>query len=104
MKNACVTTSQLTSDEREVHLSLDEITNQWVAEVSISKYITKFRKAGWREIRRLDYPDGRPAIVWFAAPDFALSFRKPIKRQMSEEQRKASAARIRAVAGTKSIT
>lgn len=104
MKNAHVTVSQLSRDEREVHISLDEITNQWVAEVSIGKYITKFRKAGWREIRRLEYEDGRPAIVWFAAPDFALGIRKPIKRQMSDEQRKASADRLKARLAANSIT
>lgn len=104
MKNAHVTVSQLSRDEREVHISLDEITNQWVAEVSIGKYITKFRKAGWREIRRLEYEDGRPAIVWFAAPDFALGIRKPIKRQMSDEQRKASADRLKACLAANSIT
>ena len=103
MKNAHVTVSQLSRDEREVHISLDEITNQWVAEVSIGKYITKFRKAGWREIRRLEYEDGRPAIVWFAAPDFALGIRKPIKRQMSDEQRKASADRLKARLAANSI-
>ena len=104
MKNAHVTVSQLSRDEREVHISLDEITNQWVAEVSIGKYITKFRKAGWREIRRLEYEDGRPAIVWFAAPDFALGIRKPIKRQMSDDQRKASADRLKARLAANSIT
>lgn len=104
MKNAHVTVSQLSRDEREVHISLDEITNQWVAEVSIGKYITKFRKAGWREIRRLEYEDGRPAIVWFVAPDFALGIRKPIKRQMSDEQRKASADRLKARLAANSIT
>lgn len=103
MKNAHVTVSQLSRDEREVHISLDEITNQWVAEVSIGKYITKFRKAGWREIRRLEYEDGRPAIVWFAAPDFALGIRKPVKRQMSDEQRKASADRLKARLAANSI-
>lgn len=104
MKNKHVTVSQLSRDEREVHISLDEITNQWVAEVSIGKYITKFRKAGWREIQRLDYEDGRPAIVWFAAPDFALGIRKPIKRQMSDEQRKASADRLKARLAANPIT
>lgn len=104
MKNNHVTVSQLTREEREVHISLDEVTNQWVAEVSIAKYINKFRKAGWREIRRLDYEDGRAAIVWFAAPDFALGIRKPTKRQVSDEQRQASAARLRARAAEKSIT
>lgn len=99
-----VTVSQLTRDEREVHISLDEITNQWVAEVSIGKYITKFRNAGWRELRRLEYEDGRPAIVWFAAPAFALGIRKPVKRQMSDEQRKAAAERMKAQRKSKDIT
>lgn len=104
MKEQYVTVNQLTRDEREVHISLDEVTNQWVAEVSIGKYITKFKKAGWREIRRLNYQDGRPAVVWFAAPDFALGIRKPVKRQMSDEQRKASAERMKARIAAKSIT
>ena len=87
---------QLSREEREVHISYDEITKQWLVEASVGKYINKFRKMGWKEIRTLQYQDGRTAIAWFVAPEFALSIRKPVKKTQSEEQRKASSERMRA--------
>ena len=88
---------QLSREEREVHISYDEITKQWIVETSVSKYINKFRKMGWKEIRTLQYQDGRTAIAWFVAPEFALSVRKPIRKTQSEEQRKASSERLKAM-------
>lgn len=92
-----VTVDQLSREEREVHISYDEITKQWLVEASVGKYINKFRKMGWREIRTLEYEDGRTAIAWFVAPEFALSIRKPVKRVQSEEQKKASSERMKAM-------
>ena len=88
---------QLSREEREVHISYDEITKQWLVEAPVGKYIHKFRKMGWKEIRTLQYQDGRTAIAWFVAPEFALSIRKPVKKTQSEEQRKASSERMRAM-------
>lgn len=88
---------QLSREEREVHISYDEITKQWLVEASVGKYINKFRKMGWKEIRTLQYQDGRTAIAWFVAPEFALSIRKPVKKTQSEEQRKASSERMKAM-------
>lgn len=88
---------QLSREEREVHISYDEITKQWLVEASVGKYINKFRKMGWKEIRTLQYQDGRTAIAWFVAPEFALSIRKPVRKTQSEEQRKASSERMRAM-------
>lgn len=86
---------QLSREEREVHISYDEITKQWLVETSVGKYINKFRKMGWKEIRTLQYQDGRTAIAWFVAPEFALSIRKPVRKTQSEEQRKASSERMK---------
>lgn len=98
--NATITT-KLTREEQEVHLSYDEISRQWCAEASVAKYINKFRKAGWKEIRTLTYPNGKTAIAWFVAPDFALSIRKPEKKSISPEQRLAMKERLSS--GLKSV-
>ena len=88
---------QLSREEREVHISYDDITKQWLVDASVGKYINKFRMMGWKEIRTLQYQDGRTAIAWFVAPEFALSIRKPVKKTQSEVQRKASSERMRAM-------
>lgn len=87
--------SRLLPEEREVHIWLDDVDRKWKAEVSIGKYITKFVKAGWKEISRATYDDGQAAIITFEAPENGVSIRKPIKRKMSEEHKKAAAERMR---------
>ena len=47
-----ILTGRLSQEEREVHIWLDDVDRKWKAEVSIGKYISKFQKAGWVEVRR----------------------------------------------------
>lgn len=90
-----ILTGRLSQEEREVHIWLDDVDRKWKAEVSIGKYISKFQKAGWVEVRRDTYKDGSVAVVLFEAPEFAISIRKPTKRKVSEEQIEASRERMK---------
>lgn len=85
---------KLDAGEREVHIWLDDIDRIWYAEVSIGKYINKFRKMGWKEEKTYCDKDGKTVMAMFSAPEFAVTIRKPVKRVVSDELKQAASERL----------
>lgn len=84
----------LSKEEKETMLWIDEIKGYWIAETSIQKDITKFRKQGWEEIF-VWTDDNKCYRARFKAPRFAVSIRKPQKREISDERKEAARERMK---------
>ena len=65
----------LTTEEREVHMWLDDTDRKWKGEASIPRYIRKFRKMGWR-VKREELDDSGEAVyALFEAPENMITVR-----------------------------
>lgn len=93
-------TSKVTAEEREVVINLYPNENgEWTAFLytCVEKYANRCKKQGWTQISETRHTDGCFVSAEFTAPAKAVSIRNanPLKREISEEQRKAATERFR---------
>lgn len=89
--------TKLTKDERETTLNYCESDDCWYIDTSIGTHIRKCDKLGYECTGVQYYNDGTIMAKQYKVPKFAISFRKPekIKREITDEQRKAISDRMR---------
>ena len=93
------TSTRLTKEEREVNLIYSELDNKWYADVTVWKYMNKFKKQGWKITNTQYYPNGDIMAMQFEAPAHAISIRtyEKVKREMSDEQRQTMSERMKKI-------
>lgn len=84
----------LAIDERETILSYNEADNFWEVYTAVRKHMNKFDKLGWEVTNVEHYPDGTVSGKFYKVPNRAISFRSPVKREVTEEQRQAARERF----------
>lgn len=99
-------TSKVSAEEREVVINLTPDENgEWIANLytCVEKYANRCKKKGWTQISETWHTDGVFVCAEFTAPAKAVSIRNanPVKREMSEEQRKAASERFRKIKNEK---
>lgn len=85
---------RLAIDERETILSYNEADNFWEVYTAVRKHMNKFEKLGWEVTNIEYYPDGEVFGKFYKVPNRAISFRSPVKREVTEEQRQAARERF----------
>ena len=78
--------SRLTSEEKETVISFDYATRTWLMDTTILKYYNKALRQGWTQLKRYIYPDGSVCGGVFQAPDYAITIRSTLKKQLTENQ------------------
>jgi hypothetical protein len=80
----------LSRAEKEVILTIDEETQEWLAYVSSPYWMRRFERAGW-ECTKTDYfPDGRVLSKNYKAPKKRVGILKERpKRELTDEERLA---------------
>lgn len=73
--------------ERETLLLFNEADNAWTIDSAVMKHIHKFDKLGYECIDEQRYTDGSLRSKQYKVPVCAISFRSPIKRELTDEQR-----------------
>lgn len=86
---------KLTKEERETIIAFCEADDSYHIDTSIQVHIRKFDKLGYECINEQKYEDGTIMAKVYKAPKFAISFRSPKRRTMTDEQRAANAERLR---------
>ena len=77
---------RLIKEEKEVIFLLDEVSKTWNLDTTILKYYNKAKKQGWKQLVEYVYDDGTVCGGVFEAPDYAVTIRSAVKKQMSEKQ------------------
>lgn len=85
---------RLTSDERETILNYNEADNCWEVYTAVRKHMNKFDKLGWECTNIEYYPDGEISGKFYKVPNRAIAFRSPVKKELTEEQKKAAIERL----------
>ena len=85
---------RLTPDERETILNYNEADNCWEVYTAVRKHMNKFEKLGWEVTNIEYYPDGEVFGKFYKVPNRDISFRSPVKREVTEEQRQAARERF----------
>lgn len=90
------TNTRLTREEREVILNYSEMDNKWYADVTITKYMNKFKKQGWKIVGTQYYPNGDVMSMQFEAPVHSITIRplEKTKREFTDEQKLAMSERM----------
>lgn len=88
-------TEKLHKDERETIITFCEADDEYIIETSIAVHMRKFDKLGYECIGEQKYADGSIMSKEYRVPKFAIVFRKPTKREYSEEERAAIAQRLK---------
>lgn len=86
---------KLTREERETIVTICEADGCYHIDTSIQAHIRKFDKLGYSCIEEQRYDDGTVMSKQYKVPKYAISFRSPKKRTLTDEQRAASAERLR---------
>lgn len=86
---------KLHRDERETLIIFNEADNEYIIETTIFAHIRKFDKLGYEVVKEQKYSDGTIMSKEYKVPKFAITFRKPVKRVVSEEQKKELAERLK---------
>lgn len=76
----------LTKEERESHISLDDVDKMWILESMIPRQFRKALKQGWTPIKQYVYEDGTVCGMVLTAPERAITFRNILKKKMSKKQ------------------
>lgn len=86
--------NHLTLEERETTLNYNEADNCWEVYTAVRKHMNRFDKLGWECTNIEYYPDGEISGKFYKVPNRAISFRSPVKKELTEEQRKAAIERL----------
>ena len=86
---------KLTREDRETIIIFCEADNSYHIDTSIQMHIRKFDKLGYECISEQTYKDGTIMAKVYKVPKFAISFRSPKRKTLSDEQRAIAAERLR---------
>ena len=86
--------NHLTAEERETILNYNEENNYWEVYTAVRKHMNKFDKLGWECVNVEYYPDGEISGKSYKVPNWAICFRSPVKKELTEEQRQAVRERL----------
>lgn len=78
--------SKLTQEEKEVNLLYDSVLKKWIMDTTVMKFYNKAKKQGWTQTAEYIYEDGCVCGGVFEAPDYSVTVRSVIKKQMSDKQ------------------
>lgn len=78
---------KLTREERETIILYNEVDDEFIIDSSVQKHIRKFDKLGYECTDTRNYDDGTVEAKSYRVPVWAISFRSPVKRTVTEEQR-----------------
>ena len=77
---------RLTSDEKETVLTFDYSSHMWMMDTTILKHYNKAIRQGWQPIKQYIYEDGSICGGSFYAPDYAITIRSTLKKQLTDNQ------------------
>ena len=84
-----------TKEERETHIWIDDVDNDfYYIETSMFSYINKFNKLGYEVVDK-EIENDKVIRATYKVPKFVISFRKPVKRTVTEEQRQKASERFK---------
>lgn len=86
---------RLTLDERETAVTYNEADKYWEIYTAVKMHMNKFDKLGYECTHVERYEDGEIMAKFYKVPRHAVSFRSPIKREMTVEQREAARERLK---------
>jgi uncharacterized protein YciI len=87
--------AKLTAEERETIITFCEADDYFVIDTSYQVHIRKFDKLGYECTGTQLYDDGSVMAKQYKVPKFAIVFRKPVKHEMTEEQRQNASERMK---------
>lgn len=88
---------KLTKSERETIIIFNEADGFFDIETSVQSHIRKFDRLGYKCTSTQLYSDGTVQAKCYNVPKWAITFRKPAKRVMSDEQRAAARERLQGI-------
>lgn len=91
---------KLTRAERETLINFCEADGEYIIETSIAAHIRKFDKLKYNCTREQLYDDGSVMCKEYRVPKRAVSFRKPEKPALSDEQKAKASANLKAIRET----
>ena len=77
---------RLTSDEKETVLQYDAADKKWIMDTTVLKHYNKAQRQGWKQLVKYVYDDNSVCGGIFEAPDYAVTIRSTVKKQMSDNQ------------------
>lgn len=78
--------TKLSIEEKECLLCFDAVDKKWIMDTTVLKYYNKAVKQGWTQLKEYVYDDGTVCGGVFEAPDYAVTIRSIVKKQMSDRQ------------------
>ena len=78
--------TKLTQEEKEVILLYDNARKAWIMDTTVMKFYNKAKKQGWTQTVEYIYEDGAVCGGVFEAPDYSITVRSVVKKQMSNKQ------------------
>lgn len=78
---------KLTRAERETIIIYNELDDAYIIDSSVQKHIRRFDKLGYECTDTQLYDDGTMCSKQYKVPVCAISFRSPVKRELTDEQR-----------------
>ena len=73
-------------EEKECLLNFDAVDKKWVMDTTVMKLYNKAVKQGWTQIKKYVYSDGTVCGGVFEAPDYSVTIRSVVKKQLSDKQ------------------
>ena len=73
-------------EERECLLNFDAVDKKWIMDTTVMKLYNKAVKQGWTQIKKYIYGDGTVCGGVFIAPDYSVTIRSVVKKQLSDKQ------------------
>ena len=78
---------RLSLEERECLLNFDSVDKKWTMDTTVMKYYNKAVKQGWTQLKKYVYADdGTTCGGVFIAPDYSVTIRNVVKKQLSDKQ------------------
>jgi len=85
MRKICIGV-RLTLEEKETMLQYDASDKKWTIDTTVLRHYNKAKRQGWTQLVEYVYDDGSVCGGVFEAPDYAVTIRSTIKKQMSDKQ------------------
>ena len=73
-------------EEKECLLNFDAVDKKWLMDTTVMKLYNKAVKQGWTQIKKYVYEDGTVCGGVFEAPDYSVTIRSVVKKQLSDKQ------------------
>jgi hypothetical protein len=78
---------RLSLEERECLLNFDSVDKKWTMDTTVMKYYNKAIKQGWTQLKKYVYDDNSVCGGVFEAPDYSVTIRSVVKKQLSDKQK-----------------